>query len=96
MRVSVGVREYYVLNNPAEVLAQHLKIEARMAEGNPLDRDIDIKGRREALRSGQEVLSSHWTGVVLRVDVSSAIGSTQFPTFKEWMAERESQPSEAS
>jgi hypothetical protein len=32
-------------------------------------------------------------------EVSSCRGrnvSTQFPTFKEWMAERESQPSEAS
>ena len=31
----VAAARAYVLNNPEGVLAQHLKIEARMAEGNP-------------------------------------------------------------
>ena len=35
----------------------------------PLDRPLGVRRRREALRSGQEILPAHRTGVVLRVDV---------------------------
>jgi uncharacterized protein (DUF433 family) len=94
----VAAARAYVLNNPETVLAQHLKIEARMAAGNPPDviekaiqthatflRFKEWLAQREAQEHLSEVTSE-----------SRRSGSDQFPTFREWLAERESRPVEGA
>jgi hypothetical protein len=89
-----------VLNNPEEVLAQHLKIEARMAEGNPPEVIEKARKTHTTFVNFKRWLAERTAAVEEQTtEVSSCRGrngSTQFPTFNEWMAERESQPSEAS
>ena len=91
----------YVFNNPQEILAQHLEIEARMAEGNPPE---VIEAARvthttflnfKKWLSERERAGAHEPPAEIATG-SGRNGSNRFPTFKEWMAERESRPSEAS
>ncbi len=97
----VAAARAYVLNHPDEVLAQHLKIEARMAEGNPPElieraRKMHIaflNFRKWLAERGAAADQEQTAGIT---SSSGPNGSNQFPTFKEWMAERESRPNEAS
>jgi uncharacterized protein (DUF433 family) len=68
----VAAARAYVLSNPDTVLAEHLKIEARIAEGNP----PEVRAQAEwlALRQAEELVEENGPG--------------QFPTFREWIAER--------
>jgi uncharacterized protein (DUF433 family) len=95
----VAAARSYVLNNPEEVLAQHLKIEARMAEGNPPEVIEKARKTHTTFVNFKRWLAERAAAEEEQTtEVSSCRGrngSTQFPTFKEWMAERESQPSEA-
>ena len=91
----VAAARAYVLNNPEEVLAQHLKIEARMAEGNPPE-VIDAARTthtifvnfRKWLAEREDACAPEPAGEL--ASDSDQNGLTQFPTFKEWMAKRES------
>jgi uncharacterized protein (DUF433 family) len=97
----VAAARAYVLNNSVEVLAQHLTIKARMAEGNPPELIETARKTHITFLTFKEWLAEHEAAAALdqAADISSRSGrngSKQFPTFKEWMAERESRPSEAS
>ena len=97
----VAAARAYVLNNPEEVLAQHLKIEARMAEGNPPEVIAKAKATHNTFVNFKKWLAEREAAVfnMQATEITSPSarnGSEQFPTFKEWMAEREPRPSEAS
>ena len=97
----VAAARAYVLNNPEEVLAQHLKIEARMAEGNPPEVIEAARVTHTTFLNFKNWLSERERAGAHEQNAEIASGrgrngSNQFPTFKEWMAERESRPGEAS
>jgi len=97
----VAAARAYVLNNPDEVLALHLKIEARMAEGNPPEVIETARRTHTTFLNFKKWLAEREAAAALEQTAettsgSGRNGSKQFPTFKEWMAERESRPSEAS
>lgn len=93
----VAAARAYVLNNPDTVLARHLEIEARMAEGNPpevieqakqthalfLRFKEQIAKRRQAESQEEEEQSA---------SASGGNGSERSPTFREWLAQQESMP----
>jgi uncharacterized protein (DUF433 family) len=95
----VAAARAYVLNHPDTVLAEHLKIEARMAAGNPPDLVEQARQThatflrfREWLAERQEAEAQEHTA-----EVTSGTGrnrSGRSPTFREWLAERESRPGE--
>jgi uncharacterized protein (DUF433 family) len=93
----VAAARAYVLNNAETVLAEHLKIEARMAAGNPPEviakakethakflRFKDWLARREQSGAGQ-------SDARMTSDAAGN-GADQFPTFKKWLAEQGSRP----
>jgi uncharacterized protein (DUF433 family) len=91
----------YVFNNPQEVLAQHLEIEARMAQGNPPEVIEAARATHTTFLNFKKWLSERERAGAQEQTAGIASGSgrngsEQFPTFKEWMAERESGPSEES
>jgi uncharacterized protein (DUF433 family) len=82
----VAAARAYVLSNPETILAQHLKIEERLAAGNPpqvretADRaKATFKNFREWLAKKQA--ANH------EEDENGRPG--RLPTFKEWLAEQE-------
>ena len=89
----VAAARAYVLNHPDAVLAEHLKIEARMAAGNPPQMMEQAKQTHAAFVAFRDWLAagtrrdSKPRGRVLR---SGSDGFHGFPTFHEWLAERES------
>ena len=97
----VAAARAYILNNPDEVLAQHLKIEARIAEGNAPEVIETAKKTHASLLNFKKWLAEREAVAAHEQNAESLSGggrngSKEFPTFKEWIAERESQPSEAS
>jgi uncharacterized protein (DUF433 family) len=97
----VAAARAYVLNNPDTVLAEHLKIEARMAAGNPPQVIENAKQTHAAFLSFKEwlVQRNEATAQEHTAEVTSESlrsGSGRFPTFREWLAERESRPLEGS
>ena len=97
----VAAARAYVLNNPEAVLAQHLKIEARIAAGNPPEVIETAKKTYASLLNFKKWLAEREAATARELAAKSSSagdrnGSEDFPTFKEWTAERESQPSEAS
>ncbi len=87
----------YVLNNPDTVLARYLDIEARMAAGNPPEviehaeqthaaflRFKDWLAKRRQAQTRENAEES--------VSASGENGSERLPTFREWLAQRESMP----
>lgn len=93
----VAAARAYVLNNPDAVLARHLDIETRMAEGNPpevierakqthaafLRFKEQLAKRRQAETQGEEKQT---------MSASRENGSERLPTFREWLAQQESMP----
>jgi uncharacterized protein (DUF433 family) len=97
----VAAARAYVLNNAETVLAEHLKIEARMAAGNPPEVIENAKQTRATLLRFKEWLARREESTPRHAEPhvtseSGGNGSRQFPTFKEWLAERESRPEERS
>ena len=94
----VAAARAYILNNADVILAEHLKIEARLAAGNPPDGLVEQakKAHSSLLRfkdwladRSRSTTASQAAQAVAEGDRSS---SPQFPTFHEWLAERESRP----
>ena len=91
----VAAARAYVLNHPETVLAQHLKIEERMAAGNPPE--VIEQGKRthatfpefRARLAGRERASDRELAGVL-----SGGDSGQIPTSRDWPGERASRPGE--
>jgi uncharacterized protein (DUF433 family) len=79
----------YVLRNPDTFLAEHLKIEERLAAGNPPE-------VRERVGRAQQTLQSFKRWVEERdaadaQDRGEKEGPGPFPTFREWLATRKGQ-----
>lgn len=90
----------YVLNHADEVLAQHLKIEARIAEGNPPE-------VREAAKRTHDLLMQFkaWSAARIQpaeaekaarcaVETSTANEAGRLPSFLQWLADQKSQTAE--
>ena len=75
----------YVLGNPETVLAQHLKIEERMAANNPpevIERAQRAKATFERFKQFLAIRQA-----TNHVEAGPAL--ERFPTFREWLAEHE-------
>jgi uncharacterized protein (DUF433 family) len=74
----------YVLSNPDTVLAEHLKIEERLAAGNPPE-VCEWAGRsKQTLESFKHWL--HAREVAEVQEQGREQGTDKFPTFREWLA----------
>jgi len=97
----VAAARAYVLNNVETVLAEHLKIEARMAEGNPPDVIAKAKETHATFLQFKDWLAQREESAVRQrssgaAPVSGGNGPKGFPTFQEWLAEGKSRPKERS
>jgi uncharacterized protein (DUF433 family) len=83
----VAAARAYVLSNPDTVLAEHLKIEERLAEGNPPEIRARAGRAKETLQSFK-----HWLAERDAADArdqNEEERPNRFPTFREWLAARE-------
>ena len=92
----VAAARAYVLNNPETILAEHLKIEARMAAGNPPEVIEQAKRTHAAFVSFKKWLMERQQAETRDQTAESTSGSNQagcnrFPTFHEWLAEQQPQ-----
>jgi uncharacterized protein (DUF433 family) len=82
----VAAARAYVLSNPETVLAEHLKIEERMAAGNPPEVRQQAERARSTFKSFKEWLAQR------EAAESEENGAPErprrFPTFREWIAEK--------
>jgi hypothetical protein len=90
-----------VLNNPETVLTEHLRIEARLAAGNPPQVIEQAKQTRATFLSFKEWLTKRQQAAAQEHNAESTPesgrnSSGRFPTYREWLAERESRPVEGS
>jgi uncharacterized protein (DUF433 family) len=97
----VAAARAYVLNNPEDVLAEHLKIEERMAAGNsPQVIERAQQTHATFLRFKEWLAERDETAAQEQAEQVTSerrrIGSGRFPTFREWLAEGESRPAEGS
>ncbi|MGP0069913.1 MAG: hypothetical protein ACLQGP_40715 [Isosphaeraceae bacterium] len=97
----VAAARAYVLNNPDTVLARHLQIEARMAAGNPPEMIEQAKQTRALFLEFKDWLVERELagdqGQPVESRSSGVLnGSRPFPTFREWLAGRESPPGNGS
>jgi uncharacterized protein (DUF433 family) len=90
----VAAARAYVLNNPETVLAEHLKIEARIAAGNPPEVIEQAKQTRATFLRFKEWLTEREKAAAQESVAESTLGSGRngfppFPTFREWLAEQD-------
>jgi uncharacterized protein (DUF433 family) len=95
----VAAARAYVFNHLDTVLAQHLKIEARMAVGNPPEVIERAKQTHATLLKFKQWLIERDKAAAEEdaAERASANGSTdleRFPTFREWFAQQEAQATE--
>jgi uncharacterized protein (DUF433 family) len=97
----VAAARAYALNHADTVLAEHLKIEARLAAGNPSEVIERAKQTHAtflkfkewlARREGAEA-QDHAAGPA---PANGRNGPECIPTFREWLAEQESRPRDGS
>jgi hypothetical protein len=93
----VAAARAFVLNNPDTVLAEHLRIEERMAEGNPPEVVEQAKKTHATFLRFQDWLAERQHAESQEDTDALGPGSGQggsrpFPTFREWLTERESRP----
>jgi uncharacterized protein (DUF433 family) len=91
----VAAARAYILNHPDTVLAEHLRIDARMSVGNPQEVIEQAKQTHAAFMSFKEWLVQRQQAAAQEsaaetTSESGPKGSNGFPTFREWVAERES------
>jgi uncharacterized protein (DUF433 family) len=91
----VAAARAYVLNNPETVLAEHLRIEARMSAGNPQEVIEQAKQTHAAFMEFKEWLVQREQAAAQEhnadsTSASTTNGSNKFPTFREWVADRNS------
>jgi len=80
----VAAARAYVLSNPDTVLAEHMKIEARLSVGNPPEVIEQAKRAKETFKRFREWLAKN------PVPVADPEGERpgRGPTFREWLAEQ--------
>jgi uncharacterized protein (DUF433 family) len=95
----VAAARAYVLNHADSVLAEHRKIEERLAVGNPPEVIAQAKETharmlkfRDWLAAREQAAANQEAAESPRPD--NPPRSAAFPTFKEWLAEQESPPAE--
>ncbi len=93
----VAAARAYVLTHADTVLAEHLKIEARMAMGNPPEVIEQAKPTHATFLSFKEWLAKREQAELQEqssepTPPSGVNGSDDFPTFREWLGQRQSQP----
>jgi uncharacterized protein (DUF433 family) len=86
----VAAARAYVLNNPDTVLAEHMRIEAKMSAGNRPE--VLEKARRT---HAAFVSFKEWLDRRKAAEAQAGVGSqsgnhASIPSFREWLAERES------
>jgi uncharacterized protein (DUF433 family) len=91
----VSAARAYLLNNVETVLARHLEIEARNAEGNPPRLVEQMKQTHATFLRFKDWLASRENTDRQNDAAASSTGngvngSREFPKFKEWLAEEES------
>jgi hypothetical protein len=83
----------YILNNPDTVLAQHLKIEERIAKGNPPEVVEQMKRTHATFMKFKKWLDERKAAdeaEMARVkSEGGANRATGVPTFREWLAEED-------
>lgn len=87
----VAAARAYVLNHPDTVLAGHLKIEARMAAGNPPEVIEQAKQTHTTFLRFREWLAERDRAETPEREAQMTSeggrdGPRRFPTFKEWLA----------
>jgi uncharacterized protein (DUF433 family) len=92
----VSAARAYILNHPETVLAGHLRIEARLAAGNPPAVIEQARQTHETFLRFKQ-----WLDVRQRVETQepgaeSPPVADAFPTFRQWLAEQEPQPGQRS
>ena len=97
----VAAARAYVFRNLDTVLAHHLKIEARIAAGNPPEVIEQAERTRAALQGFKEWLVERDKAEAAdhAAEPSSAKdgnGRQAFPSFREWFAQRESKAAGSS
>jgi uncharacterized protein (DUF433 family) len=93
----VAAARAYVLNHLDTVLVEHLKIEDRLAAGNPPEVIEQAKQTKAAFASFSRWLAERdqakaQDGAVVTQSDGSSTSPRRFPTFHEWLAEQESRP----
>lgn len=94
----VGTARAYVLNHADTVLAEHLKIEARIAAGNPPSVAEQAKKTHETFVRFREWLNERdrATAGSKGVDAPATNAASALPAFREWVTEREAHAGERS
>lgn len=82
----VAAARAYVLSNPDTVLAEHLRIEEKMAAGNPPEVKQQVERAKSTFKTFKEWLAEKEAAE--SEDVEGRERPHQFPTFREWLAER--------
>jgi uncharacterized protein (DUF433 family) len=82
----VAAARAYVLSNPDTVLAEHLKIEERIAAGNPPEVRQQAEHAKSTFQSFKEWLAAKETADSKEDEAGKTPG--RFPTFREWLAEK--------
>jgi len=78
-----------VLSNPETMLAEHLKIEDRLAVGNAPAVREQARRAREMVQRFQRWLEARATAAAQ--DQEDQERSRRFPTFREWLVDRQGQ-----
>ena len=91
----VAAARAYILNNPDTVLAEYLRIDVRMSVGNPQEVIDQAKQTHAAFMGFKEWLVQRQQAAAQEASAESTSesdpkGSNGFPTFREWVTERES------
>jgi uncharacterized protein (DUF433 family) len=82
----VAAARAYVLSNPDTVLAEHLKIEEKLAAGNPPQVREQAERAKSTFKSFKEWLMER--DALNRQEDEAQATPQRLPTFREWLAER--------
>jgi uncharacterized protein (DUF433 family) len=82
----VAAARAYVLSNPDTVLAEHLRIEEKMAAGNPSEVRQQAERAKSTFKSFKAWLTEREAAESEEDETKE--GPRQFPTFREWLAEK--------
>jgi uncharacterized protein (DUF433 family) len=82
----VAAARAYVLSNPDTVLAEHLRIEEKMAAGNPPEVKQQAERAKSTFKAFKEWLAEREAAESEEDEAPAR--PNRFPTFREWLAEK--------
>jgi uncharacterized protein (DUF433 family) len=88
----VSAARAYVLNHPDTLLAEHLKIEERIAAGNPPEMKQWAERAKETFLRFRDWLAQKERAEAESQEAEPESGPLGFPRFREWIAERDGKP----